>query len=45
MHRQFSKIVSQTPENVQTQCNDRNNSILFAVLNWMIKQEIDINEN
>ena len=30
---------------VQARCNDRNIPFHFAIRNWMIKHEIDIDEN
>ena len=45
MHRQFFKILSQNPEYVRDRCEDLNNLFQFAIRKWMIKQEIDIDEN
>ena len=36
MHRQFFRVLSQNPENVQTQCNDRRNRFHFACRNWYL---------
>ena len=44
MHRLFFKILSQNQDSVQ-RCNDRTNPFHSANRNWMIKQEIDIDEN
>ena len=45
MHRQFSRITSQNPDYVETHCKDIENPLQFLSLNWMIKQENDIDEN
>ena len=37
MHRQFFKILSRNRDYSQTHCNDRNNPIHFACLNWTKK--------
>ena len=34
MHRQFFKILSQNPDNVQTHYIDRKNPFHFAIRNW-----------
>ena len=36
MHRQLFTILSQNPEYVQTQCNDRKNPSHFACRRWYI---------
>ena len=36
MHRQFSKILSQNPESVETHCNDRRNPFHFACRTWYL---------
>ena len=44
-HRQFFEKFFQNPEYVQIPCNGRNKCFHFANRNWMIKQEVDIDEN
>ena len=39
LHRQFFKILSQSPDYVQTHCYDRNNPFHFAIRKWMINQK------
>ena len=36
MNRQFLKIVSQNPENVQPTCNDSKNPFDFACRKWYL---------
>ena len=36
MHRHFSRILSQNPDDVQTHCNDRNKPFHFACRKWYL---------
>ena len=45
MHRQFFNLLSQNLEYVKTHSNDMENLFRFAIRKWMIKQELDIDEN
>ena len=38
-------MISQNPEYVKTHCTDFKKPFQFAIRNWMIKQENDIDEN
>ena len=45
MHRQLFRMLSQNPEYAKTHCIEFINTFHSAICNWMIKQEIDIDEN
>ena len=45
MHRNLFKIVSQNPDYVKTHCIDLNFPFHLAIRNWLIKNEIDIDED